>query len=201
MLIEGKGYVAPAKVAVSVEPGALRFLLSEAMKRAEFRGYKNRSSKWSRGLTRQIEISGVGAIAQDIRPILCGMLGEYAVSETINRRLNRKECSLDYALREQGDGGKDLEACGQSAKSESLVDRVRRNHVNPLVSSIFAFCEWVPYRDPFHVQILGWVFAEDLRAMPFRKSDHGKWFNTIVYDTVLEPFNKLILELKRTPCL
>jgi hypothetical protein len=212
VLTEGKGQIAPASISFKVSRSAFRLLLSEAEKRDSFRSYKRRNDAWGQGLKDAIEVPGVGMVPKSIRSILCGMLGEYAVSETINRRLDSKECSLDFSLQTQGDGGKDLKACGraiqvktrQRQSRESLVDRVRykrhRKRIIATESSLYVFCQWIPAKDAFVVEILGWVFRETLQTLPFKKSKIGDWFNTVVPDVVLEPFNKLILELRREEC-
>lgn len=213
MLTEGKGHVAPASVSFKVSRSAFRLLLSEAEKRDSFRSYKKRNDAWGQGLKDSIEVPGVGMVSKSVRSILCGMLGEYAVSETINRRFGRKECELDFTLQTQGDGGKDLTACGRSIQvktrqrksRESLVDRVRykknRKRIIAADSSLYIFCQWDPAKNPYQVEILGWVFRETLKTMPFKKSRRGDWFNTVVSDSVLEPFNRLIIELRRNQCL
>lgn len=199
---EGQGVVAPARVKVTVDDAALRLLNEEAERRANWRGYAGRSDAWGRGFLQGKPVGGIGRVHSSVLPILCGLVGEWAACDYLNRRVGWKEFATDLALRRGGDGGIDLagkRSCiriqvklRQRDKSVSLVRKTRSNGSEvPQNAYVYIFTEW---RYGNTCDLLGFVMQDDLlKRSPVEQSHVDTHTNYVVPDEMLQPMSRLVL--------
>lgn len=191
MLVEGKGFVAPAPQDERLSKGTLAALEMEAKRRSEYRRYAQRADRW-----------GVGF---DPNAILRGLAGEQAFAQFVNRRL-RTSLSVDCRLIRNGDGGRDFEAFGESIQVKCRGRRFGKNlirviddkgRLRPMGFGVCCFALWQDNAlSRSRVSLLGWVSADDARQYGRRvKSTRGDHHNIEISDEMLRPMSQLIERL------
>lgn len=199
MMVEGVGKRAPAIVRVVMPSGAMRLLLSEAKRRAEFRGYRKQNSAWKAGLLPPVVLPNIGSVSQDVRPIFAGILGEEACIASLSKHLG-KDFPADTDLRPGGDGGVDFAYCGltlQIKTTQSIVGgnlvRVRnwRGSLVPFAAHACVFCEWTGLAA---VGIRGWCWWRDVKSLPQVKARRGNHMNIEIPSNELRPWRSLCME-------
>lgn len=199
MITEGKGQTAPVPVRVEFDRGELFAILAHAVERAKYRGYADRADRWGQGLAPGLEDPDVGAIARGVRPIYCGLLGEWAVCKLIGRRTGL-QVHPDLTLLAAGDRGIDIRALltiqVKTRQADRVYSRVRvdfRDFV-PLLRrcDVHAFCEWTGGRT---VDVLGWIRTRDLAGRAIVPG-RGDWMNVEPADADLLPAARLMDEIR-----
>lgn len=189
---EGRGNVAPARVAVELSRADLLVCGDIAKDRAKYRNYKS-GGAWQRGLLEPQVIDGIGPVTREEMSILVGSVGEYAVASVLQRSLGT--CGIDSALRASGDFGVDIEAHGLTVQ----VKTRKRSRESSLVkvgtnrSVAACFCEWLCGAS---VDVLGWQWTKDIERMEREESKFGSWVNIVIGDVDLLPMRRLAVELQ-----
>lgn len=202
--IEGKGLVSPSPVKRKLATADIRILAEEAMRRTQYRRYCGSQDQWKRGLLSGCDIPAVGRLDGTALVVLVGLVGEYACGDYLNERIGESIFAVDLRLLYRGDNGIDLRGCGLTAqvktrqytsRKETLWRRVTaQKRIVSFTTDIGICCYW---DKQFSVHLLGWQWCRKLRsACEFAESDRGEHFNLIVYDSLLEPMESLVLELK-----
>lgn len=187
-LIEGMGYKAPAEVFIHMALGDIELLHQIAERRDRFRRYAGRPDRWGRGLIKH--------------PILHGLIGEHALCVYL-RRVGFN-LSVDSRLLPNGDGGRDLEACGLSLQvktnvtgNANLIRRIddRRNLI-PLGCDLFVFARVSP--NPPGAYLKGWIWSRKASASDMNricKSTVAEHWNLRIDPRLLDPMSRLLVEL------
>jgi len=197
MHVEGQGLVAPSPRLVQLTTNELFALAELAMKRAAYRGYSSKPTRWQRGLTSKTLKLGGLFIDSNAYSIMSGLVGEYGYCKVL-------KVPIDTELREHGDDGADIHAAlriqvktrTSERFSNSLNRRVdSRGRLLKFPFDAFAFAEWL--RNEPSVSLLGWIRTR--RAMKvgvFAKGKVGEHWNLEIEDKHLEPVSDLIAEIK-----
>lgn len=198
---EGKGRVAPKPITVTLSVGEKVCIYRDAKRIASKRG-EWRGSGWKGGLAGSLVVPGVGSLTQQERPIYLGLGGEYALAQTVNRRMAAAVFVYDSVEYDNGDGGVDFVAFGLTTQVktrgrdfDSLIRRITpRKQLVPVVCDIAAFCEWNGIDS---VKVLGWHFMDRIRELcPLHKSPVAEHWNLCVNDRELKPIGDMISEFQ-----
>jgi hypothetical protein len=192
MIKEGIGRQSPAPIVMKISPSDLLYLHNKSDLRTKYRQYAQRADRWGNGLVKN--------------PGLVGMVGEFSVSQYLNKLSQYKlSPSVDLSLREYGDGGVDFVVHGlkiqvktrRKSSGYSLIRRVDHNKmIVPLTCDLFVFCQWHE-EFPYRALLLGYVHVEYIRSCVFGPSpiEDSKHYNIKIPDLDLLPMNRIIDEL------
>lgn len=199
MITEGKGMVAPQKVAIPLMGQDRRICYDTAKEFAA--KYSGANDQWKAGLCGELELPGIGSLTSEERPFYVGICGELAVQRFVWRFDHT--CTVDLKQRRQGDCGIDLRSCGmtmqvktrQKIVTETLFNRGKNpRSPRPIDARICVCCEWS--KDSPTVFICGWAWTTDVIALPLEESRVGPWWNSVVVDASLNPMSSLCDELE-----
>lgn len=186
MLTEGRGFHAPARLWFSINRPTWKELHIETRKRAKRDDYANGKTQWKRGLGEPTQFPTIEyPLDSNQSAIMIGFLGEAVVARWAG-------IYPDYALRRNGDGGRDVVVAGVPIQVKTRrypPSLVRESEYDGLRSySAFVFCEWDRHE---RVAILGWVHGQHLGGFERRLGKGGKHINIVVPDEQLEPMSRL----------
>lgn len=180
---EGKGRVlVTARVALSDHD--LKVVELTGKRRDAYRGYKDRTDRWGRGL--------LGDESEPL-PTFVGTAGEVIFIHWLRAACGVR-LSIDDALRPHGDNGVDFEFLGLKvqvkcawSRYRTLLHKVERHDVLPTgelaegvpVWDVCVRCQWPHWDDPTDLnfgEVVGWVNRHDFRELghvrPARRGDH-----------------------------
>lgn len=198
-MVEGRGWVAPSPISVTVGQAEQRLMYSIAAERTGRRAYAGRSDTWGRGLSAGRVVQRIGFVPKSELPGLVGTVGELALSHYLSQAIGRRFVKWDPRPSSGGDNGRDIEVLGERIQAKTrripygktLIRRVRSSggRIEPLDFDIVVGCEWNPDRD--YVDLLGWCWRDTLFDARFAKSrfDH---YNLEVPDDSLFPMSQLV---------
>jgi hypothetical protein len=207
MITEGVGTVAPNPVGIMPTTAAFHCCLMEAKRRAEFRGYKSKSTAWEKGHTGKIVLQSGGVVDDSTAPIMAGLIGEAALASFINGRFKTTVCNVDFSLNNFGDGGIDLQPFGFGIDAKTrlkdygsnLVRAIsERGYQTTIKCDAFVFCQWLGGSSK--VDLLGWIYSKHVTGLPIVPGRNGKPHkNYEVPSEMLQPMSALLdyLEARR----
>lgn len=198
VLIEGRGHVPPQPVVRECSHHQMLCLWDAARERADAKRYRNKSTAWERGILDEVVIEGLGKVTRDVRPILAGMMGEWATADYIND-VYPNAATVNLELIQYGDYGVDLQPFGlkldcktrQREHGENLIQRVNeKGREEQLRANAFVFCEWLGYP---RVRLLGFIWTKDVhqRGYPLVDGRGGQWKNNVIPPEHLESMQQL----------
>jgi len=181
---EGQGKRPPAAVPVEITRGDVLACFDFALRCARLRQYAA-SGGWRGGLVPAMTLYGGVAVDKTVAGIVIGKVAELAMC-----RLSG--VSVDLALRDRGDGGRDLLLpCGSvqvKAARNSYGTKLVREPVER--AEWFVFATWCGTKN--HVQIDGYVSRAAMLRMDVIPSVRGSWMNRQVHDSELLPIRSLL---------
>lgn len=201
VMVEGQGRIPPASLDVVLQAGAMAALGIEARKRADYRRYGDRRDEWGRGLTGAIVNANIGTFDEATAPILAGLIGEHCVCDMIRRRV-KVPANVDFTLRPDGDGGKDIVAFGlkidiKTRTKDHGVHLVRhaneRGRKAQLKSDVYVFATW-PKGRVCHVH--GFVWRDFIAALEPHDAIRGNHTNYEIQPADLLPMSRLFDEIR-----
>ncbi len=185
MLVEGKGFIAPPQVSVTVTRAELEELETVAKDRDARRGYASRADSWGRGIVSN--------------PTLMGLVGEFCLSKHLEAKLGIKVgINLDDAPR--GDGGFDLVVLGKKIqvktrgrKGDILIRRLTEgNKIVPIEWDVAVSVTW-DSADPYVCYLDGFINRPDfLEQSEYAKGRRGDWMNMGAKDEDLDSIKHMI---------
>lgn len=181
---EGRGKRPPTPVLVDITPAEVALCFDFAQKCCRLRSYQGKAG-WKGGLIAgKMLYGGIDADRATVG-IVIGKVGEMAVCKISG-------VATDLALRDRGDGGKDLPLPSGSVQvktaSGSFATRFVRHPAE--ACDWFVFATWSGLtRD---VRIDGYVSRAALSRVPTVASPRGEWMNKEIHVTDLLPIRQLL---------
>lgn len=184
MQSEGQGRRPPAPVPVEITRGDVLACFDFAIRCARLRQYAN-SGGWRGGLVPAMTLYGGVAVDNTVAGIVIGKVAEVAMCRLAG-------VSVDLALRERGDGGRDLLLpCGVTQVKAS-----RKSYETKLVREPFEASEWFVFATwggtDSTVVIDGYVSRAAMSRMEVVHSVRGGWMNREVPVSELLPIRSLL---------
>jgi hypothetical protein len=184
MQSEGQGRRPPAPVPVEITRGDVLACFDFAIRCARLRQYAN-SGGWRGGLVPAMTLYGGVAVDNTVAGIVIGKVAEVAMCRLAG-------VPVDLALRERGDGGRDLLLpCGVTQVKAS-----RKSYETKLVREPFEAAEWFVFATwkgtDSTVWIDGYVSRAAMSRMEVVPSVRGGWMNREVPVSELLPIRSLL---------
>lgn len=186
MQIEGQGKRPPAPVPVEITRGDVVLCFDFAIRCARLRQYAN-SGEWRGGLVPSMTLLGGVAVDDTVAGIVIGKVAEIAVCRLAG-------VSVDLALKEGGDGGRDLLLpCGTTQVKAS-----RKSFNTRLVREPFEKVEWFVFATwnglTSSVSVDGYVSKAAMSRMEVLPSPrpNANWMNRQVPACELLPIRSLL---------
>jgi len=181
---EGQGRRPPAPVPVEITRGDVLACFDFAIRCARLRQYAN-SGGWRGGLVPAMTLFGGVAVDNTVAGIVIGKVAEVAMCRLAG-------VPVDLALRERGDGGRDLLLpCGVTQVKAS-----RKSYETKLVREPFEAAEWFVFATwggtTSTVGIDGYVSRAAMSRMEVVSSVRGGWMNREVPVSELLPIRSLL---------
>lgn len=184
MEVEGQRRRPPKPVAVDVTAAEVAMCADFAATCSRRRGYAL-SGGWKGGLVPAMRLFGGVNVDQDTAGIVIGKVGEVAMCKLAG-------VSVDLALRENGDGGKDLPLpCGDvqvKTSRRSFPTRFVRDPVEQV--DWFVFASWNGLRPSVFID--GYMSRAVVETQRLAWAPRGSWMNRDVYMMDLLPIRKLL---------
>jgi len=184
MQSEGQGRRPPVPVPVEITRGDVLACFDFAIRCARLRQYAN-SGGWRGGLVPAMTLYGGVAVDNTVAGIVIGKVAEVAMCMLAG-------VPVDLALRERGDGGRDLLLpCGVTQVKAS-----RKSYETKLVREPFEAAEWFVFATwagtDSTVVIDGYVSRAAMSRMEVVPSVRGGWMNREVPVSELLPIRSLL---------
>lgn len=184
MEVEGQGKRPPQSVLVEVTRAEVAACYAFAEKCSRLRQYAGKPG-WKGGLVSAMRLYGGITADKTHAGIVIGKVGEVAMCRLAG-------VSVDLALKDRGDGGKDLPLPSGSVQ----VKTSRRQFPTRLVREPIEACDWFVFAtwggtDPA-VSIDGYVSRAVLSRMPSASSPVGNWINKEIPLSHLLPIRQLL---------
>ena len=184
MQSEGQGRRPPAPVPVEITRGDVLACFDFAIRCARLRQYAN-SGGWRGGLVPAMTLYGGLAVDNTVAGIVIGKVAEVAMCRLAG-------VTVDLALRERGDGGRDLLLpCGVTQVKAS-----RKSYETKLVREPVEAAEWFVFAawkgTDSTVWIDGYVSRASMSRMEVVSSVRGGWMNREVPVSELLPIRSLL---------
>jgi len=181
---EGQGRHAPKPVPVRVTAGIIELCNEFAERCNRLRQYSG-AGGWRGGLIRPMTLFGGIDVDSSTAGIVIGKVGEAAMCILAGQ-------PIDLALKDRGDGGRDLSLpCGSVQVKTS-----RKRYANNLVREPVEQCDWFVFATwdgttPV-VEIDGYASRAVVASMPIEPSRRGSWMNREVPYDALRPIRSLL---------
>ena len=180
MLVEGVGRVAPKPVVITVGAKEWSELATEALRRAEHRGYASGDTKWKKGMRKTARNPYTGEVIEGAAAaILIGMVGEYAVHQWCHGT-----SGIDLRLHGVPLQIKTRSTTRCEVREKEFLGRVKRKQY-----VVYVFAETVKDK-PGDIAILGWQHG-GCRRHTVRESNYGHR-NIVIADEELLPMSRLM---------
>lgn len=184
MEVEGHGKKPPQSVLVDITPAEVALCFEFAQRCAKLRAYAG-SAGWKGGLINGMRLLGGIEVDKTHAGLVIGKVGEIAMCRLCN-------VPVDLALKDRGDGGKDLPLPSGSVQVKtsrrSFSSRMVRNPVER--SDWFVFATWSGLAP--QVRIDGYVSRSALLRRPIVASPRGTWMNREIDAADLLPIRQLL---------
>lgn len=184
MEVEGQGKRPPQSVLVEVTTADVALCFEFAKKCSQLRAYAGKPG-WKGGLISGMRLYGGVDADQAHVGIVIGKVGEIAMCKLSG-------VPVDLALRDRGDGGKDLPLPSGSVQ----VKTSRRKFPTRMVRDPVEVCDWFVFVTwagigPM-VSIDGYVSRAALVCLPSVWSPRGEWMNKEIHVSSLLPIRQLL---------
>lgn len=181
---EGQGKKPPSPVSVEITRSDVLLCFNFAIRCARLRQYAN-SGGWRGGLVPSMTLFGGVSVDDTVAGIVIGKVAEVAVCRLAG-------VPVDLALKEGGDGGRDLLLpCGSTQVKAST-----RLFATKLVREPFERVEWFVFATwdgtTSNVAIDGYVSKAAMSRMKVLPSPRGNWMNRQVPASDLLPIRSLL---------
>lgn len=181
---EGKGKVAPSPVLVEITRSDVVACFAFAIQCSRLRQYA-KSGGWRGGLVPAMTLYGGVGVDNTVAGIVIGKVGEVAMCRLAG-------VAVDLALRDQGDGGRDLLLpCGVTQVKTS-----RKSYPTKLIRTPVEQAEWFVFATwngmTSSVQVDGYISRPAICRMPIVPSVKGSWMNHEVPVCDLLPIRSLL---------
>lgn len=172
--VEGKGWIAPAPITIKLNEEEVRQTRSAAKYLHKEKPFMKESN------------------------ILTGWLGEAAFAKFLYNQLGVHH-TANFVILKSGDGGIDIELYGVKIQIKThtlgkacVVRRIRGGQLEPLPAEILIFVEQLMKNEEKeqHLNLLGWVFRDDLLQHGKLVSNKG-WHRTQIDKKYLEPMIRI----------
>jgi len=184
MEVEGQGKKPPQSVLVEVTPAEVALCVDFALRCSRLRAYAG-SSGWKGGLVAGMRLFGGIDVDGTNAGLVIGKVGEVAMCKLAN-------VPVDLALKDRGDGGKDLPLPSGSVQ----VKTSRRNFPTRLVRNPIEACDWFAFATwgglIGTVSIEGYVSRAALLREPVIPAKRGQWMNREISVSSLLPIRQLL---------
>ena len=181
---EGLGKRAPAPVPVEITSGHVAMCVEFARDCERVRGYAG-SAGWRGGILQAKTLFGGNKVESHECPIVVGKIGEVAMCILAG-------VSVDTAIRNRGDGGKDLSLpCGLvqvKTAMNNLTDKLVKDP--PEMCDWFVFARWNGCEKIVFVD--GYISRSSLCNRSPKQSHRGNWLNLVVAQQELRPIRSLL---------
>lgn len=181
---EGEGKRPPVPVPVEITRGDVVLCLDFAIQCSRLRRYAN-SRGWRGGLVPSMSLYGGVLADETVAGIVIGKVAELAVCRLAG-------CSVDLALKDNGDGGRDLLLpCGSTQVKAS-----RKRYPTKLVREPFEQVDWFVFAtwngSTKRVLVDGYIGKASMSRMRVATSPRGQWMNRQVPCSELLPIRSLL---------
>lgn len=184
MEVEGQGKRPPHPVVVEITPCEVALCFEFAQRCCRLRQYAGKPG-WKGGLIAGMKLYGGIYADQSHVGIVIGKVGEIAMCKLSNE-------PVDLALRDRGDGGKDLPLPSGSVQVKTsrrkFPTRMVRDPVEPC--DWFVFATWSGIGPS--VSVDGYVSRSALIRLPSVWSPRGEWMNKEIHGSSLLPIRQLL---------
>ena len=189
MEVEGQGRKPPQSVLVEITPAEVEMCHSFAQRCSRLRSYAGRSG-WKGGLVDGMRMLGGIDVDATHAGIVIGKVGEMAMCKLAS-------VPVDLALKDRGDGGKDLPLPSGSVQVKTSTRQFRTR----LIRNPIERCDWFVFATwdglCHEVSIEGYVSRaalDRLANVPSRakSSKAGSWMNKEIETSSLLPIRQLL---------
>lgn len=184
MEVEGQGKKPPQSVLVDVTPGEVELCHEFAKRCSRLRSYAG-ASGWKGGLVPGMRLHGGIQVDRTHAGLVIGKIGEMAMCKLSNS-------PVDLALKDRGDGGKDLPLPSGSVQ----VKTSRRAFPTRMVRDPVEQCDWFVFAtwnglSPT-VSVDGYVSRAAMLRLNVVPSPKGPWMNREIESADLLPIRQLL---------
>jgi hypothetical protein len=181
---EGQGKRPPVPVPVEITRSDVLLCFDFAIRCERLRQYAG-SGGWRGGLVPSMTLYGGVAVDGTVAGMVIGKVAEVAMCRLAN-------VSVDLALKDRGDGGRDLMLpCGSTQ-----VKTARKDFPTKLVREPFERVEWFVFAtwsgETSSVSIDGYISKAAMSRMPIQPAKRGEWMNREVPVNELLPIRSLL---------
>lgn len=184
MEVEGQGKRPPRSVEVEITVGEIAMCRDFALRCSRLRSYAGRAG-WKGGLVDGMTLYGGIEVERDIAGLTVGKVGEVAVCKLAG-------VSLDLALKDRGDDGKDLRLPSGSVQ----VKTSRKPFPTRLVREPVELCDWFVFAvwDGLSsvVNVDGYISRSGIICLSSVMARRGRWINKEVPVVRLLPVRQLL---------
>lgn len=184
MEVEGKGRKPPQSVIVEITQSEVALCYEFAQRCSRLRAYAG-AAGWKGGLVSGMRLYGGIEADRTHAGLVIGKIGEIAVCKLSN-------VPADLALKDSGDGGKDLPLPSGSVQ----VKTSRKSFSSRMVREPVEHCDWFVFATwngttPY-VSVNGYVSRATLLRADIKPSPVGKWMNREIDTSRLLPIRQLL---------
>lgn len=184
MEAEGQGKRPPQSVAVEITPADVAVCHEFAVRCSRLRAYAGRHG-WKGGLVPGMRLFGGIDVDRTNAGLVIGKVGEVAVCRLAG-------VHVDLALKDRGDGGKDLPLSSGSVQ----VKTSRKSFQTRMVRDPVEKCDWFVFASwdglCSVVSVDGYVSRAALARLPSVPSPAGHWMNKEIPVSSLLPIRQLL---------
>lgn len=184
MEVEGVGKKPPQSILVDITPADVAACHEFAMRCSRLRAYAG-ASGWKGGLVPGMRLFGGVDADRATAGQTIGKVGEIAVCKLAG-------VPVDLALRDRGDGGRDLPLPSGSVQ----VKTSRKAYPTRMVRDPVEPCDWFVFATwnglCAAVSVDGYVARESLIRLPSVWSPSGAWMNKEIHVASLLPIRQLL---------
>jgi len=184
MEVEGQGKKPPQSVPVEITASEVALCVDFALRCSKLRAYAGVSG-WKGGLVGAMRLFGGIDVDGTNAGLVIGKVGEVAMCKLAN-------APVDLALKDRGDGGKDLPLPSGSVQVKTSRGSFRTRLVRDPVELCdwFAFATWNGLTST--VSIEGYVSRSALLREPVIPAKRGQWMNREISVSSLLPIRQLL---------
>ena len=183
MEVEGHGKRPPQSVLVEVTAAEVALCHEFAVRCSRLRGYSGNGG-WRGGLVGAMRMFGGASVAGAEAGIVVGKVGELALCKYFG-------VSIDLALKDRGDGGKDLPLPAGSVQVKTST----KPYLTKLVRSPCEECDWFAFATwcgtTPQVIVDGYIHRSSVIRIPPTPARRGHWMNHEVPVSCLLPISSL----------
>lgn len=184
MEVEGQGKRPPQSVPVEVTPAEVEMCHEFAKRCSRLRSYAG-AGGWKGGLVPAMRLFGGIDVDSTHAGLVIGKVGEVAMCKLAG-------VDVDLALKERGDGGRDLPLPSGSVQ----VKTSRKPYQTRMVRDPVEKCDWFVFAMwsglGAAVSIDGYVSRAALARLPSLPAPSGHWMNKEIHMSSLLPIRQLL---------